>query len=329
MDANCPDPCARPQAAPPADQFAASSASRSAPTGCVRRISSFARPADGVFAPHERGDDGQKTKGRQQQDHAHRAALAPVQQRQHLLLDQRGEHRRRRAAQQQGRDVKAQRQDEDDDGSGQKSRQGQRQIDLEERHDGPGAQTARRLHQPQIYASHHGIKRHDHEGQQDLDHADRDAQLGADQPELFKPQRHDDAVDDTRILQQDHGAPRRLRDVGICADSLPMLARDAMRQTRLLQNNPVEVDEPRSPVAVSADVLRVCRGAQRTYNADDQANGQKPQCETGRGGRRAAGSSRPARLAGLSARVPTHASRKGATIGRPHARFTRGPSPES
>ena len=44
-------------------------------------------------------------------------------------------------------------------------------------------------------------------------------------------------------LMDRSGAPRRLRDVGVGADSLPMLARDAMLQTRLLQNNPVEVDE--------------------------------------------------------------------------------------
>jgi alcohol dehydrogenase len=37
------------------------------------------------------------------------------------------------------------------------------------------------------------------------------------------------------------GVPRRLRDVGVTQDSLDMLADDAMRQTRLLVNNPVEV----------------------------------------------------------------------------------------
>ena len=39
------------------------------------------------------------------------------------------------------------------------------------------------------------------------------------------------------------GAPRRLRDVDVPEDSLPLLARDAMAQTRLLGNNPVEVTE--------------------------------------------------------------------------------------
>ncbi len=39
------------------------------------------------------------------------------------------------------------------------------------------------------------------------------------------------------------GAPRRLRDVGVNDNSLAMLASDAMKQTRLLVNNPVEVRE--------------------------------------------------------------------------------------
>ncbi len=39
------------------------------------------------------------------------------------------------------------------------------------------------------------------------------------------------------------GAPRRLRDCAVPEDSLPALARDAMLQTRLLVNNPVEVTE--------------------------------------------------------------------------------------
>ena len=44
-------------------------------------------------------------------------------------------------------------------------------------------------------------------------------------------------------LMDASGAPRRLRDVGVTDDSLAMLASDAMKQTRLLQNNPVEVTE--------------------------------------------------------------------------------------
>jgi len=39
------------------------------------------------------------------------------------------------------------------------------------------------------------------------------------------------------------GVPQRLRDVGIGAEDLPVLARDAMNQTRLLVNNPREVTE--------------------------------------------------------------------------------------
>ncbi|MFN3499996.1 MAG: iron-containing alcohol dehydrogenase, partial [Pannonibacter indicus] len=44
-------------------------------------------------------------------------------------------------------------------------------------------------------------------------------------------------------LMDASGAPRRLRDVGVTDNSLAMLAADAMKQTRLLVNNPVEVRE--------------------------------------------------------------------------------------
>ncbi|WP_408011979.1 iron-containing alcohol dehydrogenase [Roseibium suaedae] len=44
-------------------------------------------------------------------------------------------------------------------------------------------------------------------------------------------------------LMDESGAPRRLRDVGVTDNSLAMLAADAMKQTRLLVNNPVEVSE--------------------------------------------------------------------------------------
>ncbi|WP_323011022.1 iron-containing alcohol dehydrogenase [Paracoccus sp. (in: a-proteobacteria)] len=54
-------------------------------------------------------------------------------------------------------------------------------------------------------------------------------------------------------LMDRSGAPRRLRDVNVPENSLPMLARDAMLQTRLLVNNPVEVTEP--------DALRLYREA--------------------------------------------------------------------
>lgn len=56
-----------------------------------------------------------------------------------------------------------------------------------------------------------------------------------------------------QALMDQSGAPRRLRDVGVGQDSLPVLARDAMAQTRLLQNNPVEVTE--------ADALALYRAA--------------------------------------------------------------------
>ncbi|MCH4543479.1 MULTISPECIES: iron-containing alcohol dehydrogenase [Brucella/Ochrobactrum group] len=54
-------------------------------------------------------------------------------------------------------------------------------------------------------------------------------------------------------LMNKSGAPRRLRDVGVTEDSLEMLARDAMLQTRLLGNNPVDVTE--------ADALALYREA--------------------------------------------------------------------
>ncbi|MDR3493746.1 MAG: iron-containing alcohol dehydrogenase [Ancalomicrobiaceae bacterium] len=44
-------------------------------------------------------------------------------------------------------------------------------------------------------------------------------------------------------LIADSGVPRRLSDVGVTRESLPMLAADAMKQTRLLVNNPIEVRE--------------------------------------------------------------------------------------
>lgn len=54
-------------------------------------------------------------------------------------------------------------------------------------------------------------------------------------------------------LMNRSGAPRRLRDCKVSEDSLPMLARDAMLQTRLLVNNPVDVSE--------ADALALYREA--------------------------------------------------------------------
>ncbi len=54
-------------------------------------------------------------------------------------------------------------------------------------------------------------------------------------------------------LMDASGAPRRLRDVGVAQDKLGHLASDAMKQTRLLVNNPVEVSE--------ADALALYREA--------------------------------------------------------------------
>lgn len=50
-------------------------------------------------------------------------------------------------------------------------------------------------------------------------------------------------VEHMQWLMDESGAPRRLRDVGVTDNSLSMLAADAMKQTRLLVNNPVEVRE--------------------------------------------------------------------------------------
>jgi hypothetical protein len=56
-------------------------------------------------------------------------------------------------------------------------------------------------------------------------------------------------------LMNRSGAPRRLRDVDVTEESLEMLARDAMLQTRLLGNNPVDVTEADAPRALSRSVL--------------------------------------------------------------------------
>ncbi|MBB4000272.1 iron-containing alcohol dehydrogenase [Aureimonas pseudogalii] len=61
--------------------------------------------------------------------------------------------------------------------------------------------------------------------------------------------RSDAFVAAMQALMDESGAPRRLRDAGVSQDSLPRLATDAMKQTRLLVNNPVEVTE--------ADALRL------------------------------------------------------------------------
>ncbi len=56
-----------------------------------------------------------------------------------------------------------------------------------------------------------------------------------------------------QFLSRDLGLPQRLRDVGIAEGDLPMLARDAMKQTRLLVNNPRPLEE--------ADALAIYRAA--------------------------------------------------------------------
>lgn len=66
-------------------------------------------------------------------------------------------------------------------------------------------------------------------------------------------QRADAFIAALTTLMDDSGAPRRLRDVGVTEGSLALLASDAMKQTRLLMNNPVEVTE--------ADALALYREA--------------------------------------------------------------------
>jgi alcohol dehydrogenase class IV len=56
-------------------------------------------------------------------------------------------------------------------------------------------------------------------------------------------QRSDAFVAHMEKLMNESGAPRRLRDVGVTDNTLAMLASDAMKQSRLLVNNPVDVRE--------------------------------------------------------------------------------------
>ncbi|KQQ27131.1 alcohol dehydrogenase [Methylobacterium sp. Leaf123] len=67
------------------------------------------------------------------------------------------------------------------------------------------------------------------------------------------PNRAQDFVDAMQALMDESGAPRRLRDAGVEEERLPLLASDAMKQTRLLMNNPVAITE--------ADALRLYREA--------------------------------------------------------------------
>jgi alcohol dehydrogenase class IV len=79
-----------------------------------------------------------------------------------------------------------------------------------------------------------------------------DVLLGA-RPGRDATARCQDFVVEMERLMNESGAPRRLRDVGVTDNSLAMLATDAMKQTRLLVNNPVEVTE--------ADALALYREA--------------------------------------------------------------------
>ena len=65
--------------------------------------------------------------------------------------------------------------------------------------------------------------------------------------------RSEDFVAEMARLMDGTGAPRRLRDVGVTDNTLALLASDAMKQGRLLVNNPVEVTE--------ADALALYREA--------------------------------------------------------------------
>ena len=61
------------------------------------------------------------------------------------------------------------------------------------------------------------------------------------------------ALDDCCEGGMEFGRQQRLREVGIPADAVPMLAKDAMKQTRLLVNNPRPLTE--------ADALAIYRQA--------------------------------------------------------------------
>jgi alcohol dehydrogenase class IV len=65
--------------------------------------------------------------------------------------------------------------------------------------------------------------------------------------------RADDFIKAIEVLMSKSGSPRRLRDVGVVEDSLDMLADEAMKQTRLLVNNPIELQR--------SDVIAIYREA--------------------------------------------------------------------
>jgi alcohol dehydrogenase class IV len=60
-------------------------------------------------------------------------------------------------------------------------------------------------------------------------------------------------IEGLAALSRELGLPQRLREVGIAAEALPRLARDAMKQTRLLVNNPRPLTE--------ADILAIYTAA--------------------------------------------------------------------
>jgi alcohol dehydrogenase class IV len=68
---------------------------------------------------------------------------------------------------------------------------------------------------------------------------------------LPAPARAEAFIDRLATLAADLGLPPRLRDVGIGANALAMLATEAMKQTRLLVNNPREMTE-----AAALDIYR-------------------------------------------------------------------------
>ena len=62
-------------------------------------------------------------------------------------------------------------------------------------------------------------------------------------PELASQARCDAFIERLASLSADLGLETRLREVGVAQTDLPRMARDAMRQTRLLVNNPRALDE--------------------------------------------------------------------------------------
>ena len=71
--------------------------------------------------------------------------------------------------------------------------------------------------------------------------------------EISLSSRCDAFIDELQALSRRLGLPARLRDVTIPEDALPKMARDAMKQQRLLVNNPRPVTE--------ADALAIYRAA--------------------------------------------------------------------